>query len=187
MRALLIVDLQNDYFEGGRMPLAGTEAAADRARALLRHCREQGLPRWHVQHLSVRPGASFFVPDTPGAEIHPSVAPADGETVVRKHFPNAFRDTPLLDALRAAGITELVVCGAMSHLCIDATTRAAADLGFGCAVAHDACATRALSFGGVEVPAPQVHAAFMAALSGSYARMATAATLIDEWRGRRPG
>jgi nicotinamidase-related amidase len=179
MRALLIVDLQNDYFEGGRMPLAGTGAAAANAARLLAHHRERGLALFHVQHLSTKPGASFFVPGTPGADIHPSVAPADGEPLIRKHFPNAFRDTALLDELRRAGVTELTICGAMSHLCIDATTRAAADLGFGCTVAHDACATRGLSFGGVDVPAPQVHAAFMAALSGSYARLTSTDALLD--------
>ena len=66
----------------------------------------------------------------------------------------------------------------MSHMCIDATTRAAFDLGFTCRVAHDACATRALVFGSGTVPAAQVHAAFMAALSAAYAQVLTTADLL---------
>lgn len=173
-QALLIVDIQNDYFPGGAMTLVGSEAAGLRAKALLAAFRERGLPVIHVQHLGTRPGAGFFLPGTPGAEIHASVAPAAGETVVVKHFPNAFRETGLADALAAAGARQLVIAGMMTHMCVDATTRAAADAGYQCTLAHDACATRDLAFGGTAVPAAQVHAAFLAALSGSYAKVCTA-------------
>lgn len=175
--ALLLVDIQNDYFPGGAMEVVGADAAAERAAALLADFRGQERPVLHVQHLSTRAGASFFLPGTPGAEIHESVRPAAGEAVFQKHFPNSFRDTTLLEALRAAGIGELVIAGMMTHMCIDATTRAAADLGFTCALAHDACATRALAFGGVHVAAQSVQAAFLAALGGVYARVASAAEL----------
>lgn len=167
--ALLLVDIQNDYFPGGAMELVGMERAAARAAAALVSAREAGEAVFHVQHLAAQPGATFFRPGTPGAEIHPAVAPREGETVVQKHTPNSFRDTPLLDRLRERGITDLTLCGAMSHMCIDATTRAAFDLGFACTVRADACATRDLAFGGVAVPAAQVHAAFMAALAAAYA------------------
>jgi len=176
--ALVLVDIQNDYFPGGSMELVGMEAAADRAARLLARFRDDGAPRFHVQHLSTRPGATFFLPGTPGASHEERVAPRAGETVVPKHFPNAFRDTVLLDALRDGGVTDLVIAGAMSHMCIDATTRAAFDLGFGCTVAADACATRDLAFGGETVPAAQVHAAFMAALAAPYARVAPVDELL---------
>jgi nicotinamidase-related amidase len=168
-QALLLIDIQNDYFPGGAMELEGSTEAGDKAAALLRAFRNSGRPVIHVQHLSTRPGATFFLPDTEGAGIHPCVEPIDGEMVVRKHFPNAFRDTPLLDRLRDNGIPRLVIAGMMTHLCIDTTVRAAADLGFACLLAHDACATKALVFSGVTVPAGQVHAAFCAALAGSFA------------------
>jgi len=168
-RALVIVDIQNDYFPGGAMELVGSVEAGERAGALLRAFREKGLPVVHVQHVSTRPGATFFRPGTPGVEIHESVAPAAGETVIRKHHPSAFRETALLDHLRARGVGELVIAGMMTHMCIDTTTRAASDLGFSCVLAHDACATKALAFGGTTVPAPQVQAAYLAALDGTFA------------------
>ena len=169
--ALLLVDIQNDYFPGGAMELVGMTEAGARAGELLAECRRQGLPVFHVQHLALRKGATFFLPGTGGAQIHESVQPRPGEAVLTKNFPNGFRETGLEEILREAGIEELVIAGAMSHMCIDATTRAAADLGFRCTVVHDACAARDLTFGGVVIPAAQVHGAFMAALSPLYARV----------------
>ncbi len=169
--ALLLVDIQNDYFPGGKMELSGMNEAAAKAAELLAAFRRRGWPTYHIQHVSLRKGAPFFVPGTPGVEINGLIAARPGETVVEKHFPNSFRDTGLQEQLSAAGVTELVICGAMSHMCIDASTRAAVDLGFSCTVIHDACATRDLAFGGQVIPAAQVHGAFMAALGSLYARV----------------
>jgi nicotinamidase-related amidase len=175
--ALVIVDIQNDYFPGGKMLLEGSDEAGARAGRLLAAFRDRSLPVFHIQHVSTRPGATFFLPDTPGVAIHASVLPRDGEPVLRKHYPNAFRDTALLDALRQAGTTQLVVAGMMTHMCIDTTVRAAFDLGFTTRLAHDACATRALAFGGATVAAREVHRAFIAALHGTFATAASAAEI----------
>lgn len=166
--ALLIVDMQNDYFEGGKFPLSKTDAAAANAAGILAGFRAARLPVIHIRHEILRKPAPFFEPGTKGAEIHASVAPAGDEPVITKNFPNSFRETDLQDQLQTLGITDLVIIGAMSHFCIDATTRAAADLGYSCTVAHDACATRDLEFDGIAVPATQVHAGFMAALAMGY-------------------
>ncbi len=173
-QALLLVDIQNDYFPGGKMELVGMAAAAARAQELLEAFRRRRWPTFHIQHISTRQGAPFFVPGTPGVEIHGSLAALPGEAVIEKHFPNSFRGTGLKERLTAAGVKELVICGAMSHMCIDATTRAAVDLGFDCTVIHDACATRDLSFGDQAIAAAQVHGAFMAALTPLYAKVLSA-------------
>lgn len=176
-QALLIVDIQNDYFAGGKMELEGSEAASRSAGELLATFRERRMPVIHVQHVSARPGATFFLPDTEGVRIHANVAPAGQETVIQKQFPNSFRDTKLLEHLRQLEIQELVIAGMMTHMCVDATTRAASDLGFACFLAHDACATRSLSFGGTTVSAEHVHCSFLAALSGAYATVRSAKEL----------
>ncbi|MGD0971076.1 MAG: cysteine hydrolase family protein [Desulfobaccales bacterium] len=168
-KALLLVDIQNDYFPGGRMELVGMEEAASQTQALLAAFRRRQWPTYHIQHVSIRKGATFFLPDTPGVQIHASIAPREGETVINKHFPNSFRDTGLKKRLDAAEVGELVICGAMSHMCIDASTRAAVDHGFSCVVIHDACAIRDLVFAETLIPARQVHGAFMAALASFYA------------------
>ena len=170
-RALVIIDIQNDYFPGGKMELEGADAAAANAANALARFRKDGLPVIHVRHLSMRPGSTFFIPGTSGAEIHAAVKPQGGEKVIEKNFPNSFRGTELERVLKEAGVKELVVAGMMTHMCVDASVRQAADLGYKVTLLGDACATRAQSFGGETVPARQVHAAFLAALNGFYAKV----------------
>jgi len=156
------------------------EAAAENARKLLGNFRDRQAGLFHIQHLSEHPGSTFFLPCTEGVKTHAMVTPGPGEKVVEKHYPNSFRDTVLLNELRGRGISDLVICGAMSHMCIDATTRAAFDYGFNCTVIQDACATRDLSFSGDTIRAADVHGAFMAALAVPYARvLATEQYLSD--------
>jgi nicotinamidase-related amidase len=168
---LILVDIQNDYFHGGCMELVGIKEAAANAQLLLRDFRKQNLPVVHIQHISARPDATFLLPETEGAKIHAMVAPQEGEVVVVKHFPNSFRYTSLLEILKKQETYDLIICGAMSHMCIDSTTRAAFDNGFTCTVAEDACATRDLVFKGKTIKAADVHASFMAALSVPYAKV----------------
>ena len=176
-QALLLIDIQNDYFPGGAMELVGSPEAGAKAGRLLLAFREQLLPIIHMQHISTRPGAAFFLPHTRGVEIHSSVAPGQDEIKIQKKFPNSFRETPLLDHLRERQIARLVIGGMMTHMCIDSTVRAAADLGFECFLAGDACATKALSFGGVTIPAESVQAAFLASLNGLFAKVQSVAEL----------
>ena len=169
--ALLLIDIQNDYFPGGRMELAGADEAGKRVSELLALFRGKGLPVFHVQHEAVQPGATFFLPGSGGMDIHPCARPEPGEPVVRKHFPNSFRETGLEAALRGAGADRLLVAGMMTHMCLDAGVRAATDLGFASGVAADACATRDLEFGGRTATAAQVQTAFLGALAAAYAEV----------------
>ena len=180
--ALLVIDVQNDYFPGGRMELEGAEAAGAKAAAAPAAFRARGLPVFHVRHLSVRPGATFFIPGTRGAEIHACAAPAAGEAVVEKNFPNSFRGTDLHERLGKAGIKHLVVAGMMTHMCVDSSVREAFDLGYRVSLLSDACATRSQSFGGHAVPAPQVHAAFLASLNGLFASVAPTDEILKTLR-----
>ena len=170
---LIVVDVQNDYFTGGSMELAKMDAAAANCARLLEFFRQQQAEIFHLQHIATREGATFFAVDTPGCEIHDSVKPQADETVIVKHYPSSFRDTDLAEMLKQAAVQELVICGAMTHMCIDTTTRAAFDLGYQCHVIADACATRDLEFNGRSVSAADVQAAFMAALSVPFARIST--------------
>lgn len=120
------------------------------------------------------------MPGTPGAEIHGCIKPHADEQVIQKHYPNSFKDTILLEALKKQEVENVVICGAMSHMCIDATSRAAFDFEFACTVIHDACATRDLEFGGQQISAAMVHASFMAALGSAYAGVMTA----EEFRSK---
>lgn len=178
--ALLIVDIQKDYFPGGKMELEGSTEASLRAKELLELFRAEKLPVIFIQHISAQKGATFFLPDSEGALIHENVRPLPGETVIRKHYPNSFRETELLDHLKKEQIGRLLVCGMMTSMCIDATVRAAFDYGFPCVVLHDACATMSLKFKDSTIPATHVHGAFLAALGSVYARVMSTKDAIEK-------
>lgn len=167
--ALIVVDIQNDYFPNGNMELSNPEKAATNAAKVLEWFRQNHKDNiFHVQHIAGDPAIGFFLPGTVGAEIHETVQPLETESIITKHFPNSFLKTELESKLRESGVTKVVVLGMMTHMCIDATVRAAVDLGFETTLIEDACATLELSYNGKVVPAEQVHHAFVGALNGMY-------------------
>lgn len=175
-RAILVIDLQNEYWPSGKFPLHGIEAAAENAAKAMAHARARGDLVVNIRH--EMPNGPLFVPGSSEAEINDAVRPAVGESIITKNFPNSFRDTGLNDLLKTKGIREIVAVGAMSHMCVDATVRAACDLGYHTTTVHDACATRDLEFNGVTAPAKQVHAALMAALAFSYGEVISTEALL---------
>jgi len=179
--ALLIIDLQNDYFPGGNNELVNSSEASLRARDLLDLFRKRNLPVVHVQHLSIRPGSAYFIPGTTGAEIHENVRPLQHEKVITKNYPNSFRQTGLHDYLQEQEVTHLIISGMMSHMCVDSTARAGKDQGYQVTIAEDACATKDLTFQGRKIPAHEVHGSFMVALSHFYAEIKMSSELIKQF------
>jgi len=170
-KALIIIDIQNDYFENGAMELKGSLQASENAKQILEKFRTENLPIVHVQHVSLAPESFFFLPGTKGQEIQDNIKPIEGEKVITKYYPNSFRETDLLEHLKSQQITELVFVGMMTQMCIDATVRAAKDFEFDCKVIGDATATRDLEINGVQVKATDVQTAFLAGLSFFYAEI----------------
>lgn len=182
-KALLIIDVQNDYFPNGKCELYQSELALGNIEELLTYFRNNNLPVYYVQHIA-EATASFFVPDTDGVNIHNSIAPLDSEKVIIKHFPNSFFDTSLQDELEKEAVTELVVCGMMTHMCVDTTVRAARDLGYHITLISDACATKDLEHNGTRIPAEIVHNVYMASLHPKFANVMTCRKYQDYVSGR---
>jgi len=185
--ALVVIDIQQFYFEGGLVPLTGSVEAAAQARKVLDAFRARALPIIHVRHVPNNVAIVGGEPADPQYRIRPEVEPGAGETIISKRFANSFRETDLLETLRQRGITRIVIIGMQTHMCVEAASRAATDLGFDVVVAHDACATRPLEFGGRTVPADMVHAGALAAINGTYGRVVSVAALLKELRGGLPG
>jgi len=179
-RALILIDIQNDYFESGAWPVHRMEDVVDNAAQLLHQARKAGDVIVHVRHEMQSADAPFFRPGTSGSAIHAAVAPTPDEPVIVKYRPNGFIGTDLLARLRSQDVEEVTICGAMSQMCIDATTRAAVDHGFKVTLIEDACGAKETSFNGCTVSAEQVHAAFMAPLASSYAKVRTCADYLAE-------
>lgn len=164
---LVLIDCQNTYREGV-MALSGVGAALDEIAALLARARRLGVPVIHIQH-DAGPGSPYDVSAPIGA-IADKVAPAAGEPVVLKHFPNSFIGTDLEARLKATGRQNVVFVGFMTHMCVNSTTRGAFNLGFAPTVVASATATRDLPdpHGNV-VPAATLQAASLAALGDLFA------------------
>jgi nicotinamidase-related amidase len=168
--ALLIIDIQDFYFPGGKVPLVEPEAAAKNAAKVLAAFRAEGKPVIHVRH-------DF----EPGGTIHASVAPIEGEKVFTKTEVSCFNGTQVLAHLKELGVENLVIVGMQTHMCLEAATRAAHDLGFEVTVVGDACATRDLKYGDRTVPAADVHASTLATLNRTYAKVVDAETFLGKW------
>ncbi|QDF30050.1 cysteine hydrolase family protein [Halarcobacter anaerophilus] len=173
-KALLLVDFQNDYFssfEGSKFPLNNCEKASSNASKILEEFRNRSLDIIHIRHENSNAYAPFFKAASTGADIHKSVEPLKNELVITKSFPNSFLQTKLKEYLDEKGINSLIIVGAMTHMCVDATVRAAKDFGYNCTVVNDACATKDLEFEGEKVSSSDVQRSFMAAFEFAYAKV----------------
>jgi len=157
--ALIIVDVQEFYFEGGASELVNPIPAAKNAARLIEACRGKGIPVIHVKH-------KF----EPGGDIHPLVAPAGGERVFTKSQVNAFVGTDLKLYLDSLDVKRVIICGMQTHMCVEAAVRASADFGYQVVLVHDACATKNVTWETVEVPAAMVHASTLGTLR-NYAKI----------------
>lgn len=175
--ALLLIDIQNDYFPNGRLALEKSNEACQKAQEVLQACRAKQMPVIYMQHMSTNTRAKHLLPCTKGVEFHTNIQPTKNEAIIKKHYPNSFRDTNLLSHLTKHHIKHLIIAGMMTHMAIDATVRAAYDLNFNCTVLSDACATMNLEFNNMLIPAQTVHNAFLAALQPLYSEVIT----VKEW------
>lgn len=165
--ALLIIDIQDFYFPGGSLPLVNPEPASLNAQKILKKFREKNMLVIHVRHNAKS-----------GAGIHANVKPLESEKVISKDHANSFRDTDLLEYLNQHQVKRLVIVGMQTHMCVEAATRAACDLGFECILVHDACATRALKFNDKVISAEDVHYSTLSTLSRTYAQVMDTKTFL---------
>lgn len=169
-KALILIDFQNDYFEGGAMELKNISKALDNANILIQKAKKECLNIYIIKHISTRKGATFFLPNSEGVKLHKNLDTKD-TTTITKHFPNSFRETKLHDILQKSNIKELIICGAMTHMCVDSTVRAGFDLGYKITLVQDACATKDLTFRNNTIKAKKVHNSFVSALGSVFCQV----------------
>lgn len=169
--ALLVIDVQNFYFPGGRSELVEPEKAAEKAAIAISDARQTGNPVIFIQHKSAS-----------GMEINDLVKPMPGEKIFIKEEVNSFLGTGLKEYLDGLPADTIVICGMQTQMCVEAAVRAAHDFGFGVILLHDACATRNLKFGDREVAAADVHASTLATLK-SYGTVLSVSEWIEKVQG----
>lgn len=168
--ALIMIDIQDFYFDEARSPLTNRFEATENTKKLLDLFREKGFTVIHVQHKSNSP-------------IRDLVKPIGNEKVVTKEHVNAFIDTDLEEYLKSVGAEQLVICGMMTQMCVEGTVRAAADLDYKVIVPGDACATRDLKYDDVIIPAEMVHASSLQSFAfGGYAKIDKTEDLIQKMK-----
>lgn len=157
--ALIVIDLQNDYFPGGAFPLHHTQETLSNVLNAIVQARQNGIPVVHVQHVAdqAQGQAPFFNAGTDGVAIHPEILDAaPGAPVVVKHFADSFEQTTLHETLQGMQVNELLLCGMMTQNCITHTALSRkADLYRQVTVVSDACTT----------VSPMLHAIALRALS----------------------
>ncbi len=171
--ALALVDIQYFYFPGNKGALVNPEQASANAALILKQFRETGRTIVHIRHHASQ-----------GADIHADVAPLEHEKVITKYHVNSFLETDLLVFLQQNEIRQLVICGMMTHMCVEAITRAASDLGFKCIVIEDACATRDLKYNDRIIPAEQVHFTALSTIAYAYGRVMTTQQFLEGFSGQ---
>lgn len=168
--ALLIIDVQNDYFPGGTCELCGAYEAENKIKTLIKESRKTDRPIIYIQHINP-PDDTFFIEGTFGCEISERIKPQADDKVIVKYYPNSFLETELDSCLKEKGIEKLIVCGMMTHMCVDTTVRAAMDHGYKVDLVADGCATMDLEISGEIIPAQVVQKSFIASLSGVFANI----------------
>jgi nicotinamidase-related amidase len=139
--ALIVIDVQNDYFPTGAYPLHDTQAVLERTVQAVRSAQAQGLPVVLVQHVAKGP-SPFFNADTEGVQIHPLLRAAapDAPVVVKAHA-DSFLNTTLQTTLAARGVDTLWLCGMMTHHCVTHTALSPQAQGYTVHVLEDLCTT----------------------------------------------
>ena len=168
--ALLIIDVQNDYFPGGSCELYNAYEAEKRIISLIKESRILQRPIIYIQHINSA-DRTFLIEGTYGCEISERIKPQSDDKVIVKYYPNSFLKTELDSYLKEKDIKKLIVCGMMTHMCVDTTVRAAMDYGYKVDLVADACATKDLIIAGEVIPAQTVQKTFLASLKGVFANI----------------
>lgn len=177
--ALVIIDCQQEYVDGA-FPLTGVQNALLQVSKLLKRARANKTPIFHIAHKGQKGGV--FDREEGGKGVFAlEASPEEGESVIEKLLPNSFAGTSLQTQLELAGRKELLLCGFMTHMCVNSTARAALDLGYRTTIVSNACATRDLPGLSEEViPAELIHKVNLASLADRYSVIAEDADRIPD-------
>ena len=142
MKALLVIDLQNDYFPGGKFPLWNTDVVLENLELAIGKSNAQGIPVIHIQHIAKGGLSPFFNEGTRGADIHLRILTAAPKSPVNvKEFADSFEQTNLEETLTRLGVTDLLVCGMMTQNCVTHTAISKAAEKYSVTILPDCCTT----------------------------------------------
>jgi nicotinamidase-related amidase len=182
-RALIVIDVQQEYFAGGGLPIEHppVERSLPQILRAMDAARDARVPVVVVQH-DAAAGAPVFVPGSALWQLHPEVAARPHELLVRKHQPSALAGTPLAPWLREHGIDTLTIAGYMTHNCDASTVFEAFHAGFGVEVLSDASGALPYRNDAGAASAEEIHRVFSVVFHSNFAAVATTGAWIDALR-----
>jgi len=155
-KALLVIDVQNEYFSG-RLPITNSATSLPNILKAMDHAHAKGIPVAVIRHTNLASDALVFRKGSPEWQLHPEVARRPHDVLIEKHMPGSFTGTDLEGWLRSKGVTTVAICGYMAHLCCDTTARQAVHLGFSVEFLADATGTIPLKNEWGELSADELH------------------------------
>lgn len=176
-RALIVIDVQNEYFEGGALPITYPPHSFEKIKTAIEKAQEKGIMTVLVQHTSLKENAGAFVRNSHMWEFHDEIKAIKPDLYIEKNHASSFVGTDLNYRLRALGIDTVTIIGYMTQNCCDATARDAAQLGYNVEFLSDANGTLAFSNHAGEVSAEELHRSFLVAQAFGFSRVLT----LDEW------
>jgi len=140
--ALIVIDIQKDYFPAGLNEMSGSEKAVIKAKNVIDYFRKKGIEVILIKHISESADAKYFKPDTIGIEFHPLAVPAANEKIIIKHKVSSYQDTDLQKYLESKKIKKLVIIGMQTNVCITKAAEESVKLGYKVFIIKDACAAK---------------------------------------------
>jgi len=176
-RALLVIDVQMDYFSGP-MTVTYPEGSCERILQAVDAAQAAGVPVVMIQHTASRPALKLFQKGTDGWQVHPELVKRGWEHLVEKHFAGSFTGTDLDEWLKAHGIGTVAICGYMTQMCCDTTARQAQHLGYEVEFLGDATGTLDFTNDAGSVKAEELHRAVLVVQNWGFSRVLKVANWI---------
>jgi nicotinamidase-related amidase len=178
--ALLVIDVQNEYFSGAR-PVSYPPGSLENILKAMEAAHAHGLPIVLIQHASLNPQAEAFRKDSHGWKLLPEVMERPHDVVIPKNYPGSFTRTNLEIWLHERGIERVVICGYMTQMCCDTTARQAFHREFKADFLADATGTLDQANAAGKISAEQLHKAILIVQQSAFSRVLTTAEWMAEF------
>lgn len=176
-RALLVIDVQNEYFTG-KLPVTYPPGSLENILRAMDCARKNGIPVVVIQQTSPQKDTLIFRKGTEEWNLHPKIASQAYDHLIEKNFPGSFTGTDLESWLRERKVDTVVITGYMTQMCCDATARQAAHMGLLVEFLSDATGTLCLSNKADSAKAEELHRAILTQVM-TYGKVMT----TDQWIG----
>jgi nicotinamidase-related amidase len=179
-RALLVIDVQNEYFDG-KLPVCYPKNTLPNILIAIKKANENSIPVVIIQHTLTNDNATAFIKNTHGWQLHKSLENIKYNYYIEKNLPSAFVGTNLQEWLDKNSIDTVVISGYMTQFCCDTTAKYAMHLGYNVEFLSDATATLGFENSAGKVSAKNLHNAILVQQAARFSYVLTTKEWIDKF------